>query len=69
MDFYISKNTLDCFEKVVYDINIKLLQEVHKKFLKDLDFEELKIILDGITKKNYTINVSDSENESDSESD
>ena len=69
MDFYISKNTLDCFEKVVYDINIKLLQEVHKKFLKDLDFEELKIILEGITKKNYTINVSDSENESDSESD
>ena len=63
MDYYVSKDTLDCFEKVVYDINIKLLKEVHKKYLKDLDFEELKNILDGITKKTYTINVSDSEEE------
>ena len=61
MDYYVSKDTLDCFEKVVYDINIKLLKEVHKKYLKDLDFEELKNILDGVTKKNYTINVSDDE--------
>ena len=61
MDYYVSKDTLDCFEKVVYDINIKLLKEVHKKYLKDLDFEELKNILDGVTKKTYTINVSDSE--------
>ena len=61
MDYYVSKDTLDCFEKVVYDINIKLLKEVHKKYLKDLDFEELKNILDGVTKKNYTINVSDGE--------
>ena len=61
MDYYISKDTLDCFEKVVYDINIKLLKEVHKKYLKDLDFEELKNILTGIEKKTYTINVSDSE--------
>ena len=45
MDYYVSKDTLDCFEKVVYDINIKLLKEVHKKYLKDLDFEELKNIL------------------------
>ena len=51
MDYYVSKDTLDCFEKVVYDINIKLLKEVHKKYLKDLDFEELKIILDGVTKR------------------
>ena len=63
MDYYVSKDTLDCFEKVVYDINIKLLKEVHKKYLKDLDFEELKIILDGVTKKTYTINVSDSEDD------
>ena len=63
MDYYVSKDTLDCFEKVVYDINIKLLKEVHKKYLKDLDFEELKQILDGVTKKTYTINVSDSEDE------
>jgi len=63
MDYYVSKDTLDCFEKVVYDINIKLLKEVHKKYLKDLDFEELKKILDGVTKKTYTINVSDSEDE------
>ena len=65
MDYYVSKDTLDCFEKVVYDINIKLLKEVHKKYLKDLDFEELKIILDGVTKKTYTINVSDSEDDND----
>lgn len=65
MDYYVSKDTLDCFEKVVYDINIKLLKEVHKKYLKDLDFEELKNILDGVTKKNYTINVSDDEDDSD----
>ena len=63
MDYYVSKDTLDCFEKVVYDIKIKLLKEVHKKYLKDLDFEELKKILDGVTKKTYTINVSDSEDE------
>ena len=63
MDYYVSKDTLDCFEKVVYDINIKLLKEVHKKYLKDLDFEELKHILDGVTKKNYTINISDDESD------
>jgi|TARA_Y100000389_G_C17128727_1_gene349125 hypothetical protein len=63
MDYYVSKDTLDCFEKVVYDINIKLLKEIHKKYLKDLDFEELTNILDGVTKKTYTINVSDSEDE------
>ena len=63
MDYYVSKDTLDCFEKVVYDINIKLLKEVHKKYLKDLDFEELKNILTGLEKKTYTINVSDSEEE------
>jgi hypothetical protein len=65
MDYYVSKDTLDCFEKVVYDINIKLLKEVHKKYLKDLDFEELKNILDGVIKKTYTINVSDNDDDND----
>ena len=59
MDYYISQNTLNSLEKVVYDINIKLLEEVHQKYLKDLDFEELKIILDGIVKKTYHIEVED----------
>ena len=66
MDYYISQNTLNSLEKVIYDVNIKLLKEVHKKYLKDLDFEELKIILDGITKKTYHVEVDDS---SESESD
>ena len=65
MDYYISQNTLNSLEKVVYDINIKLLKEVHKKYLKDLDFEELKIILDGVVKKTYSIEVTD--NDSDNE--
>lgn len=67
MDYYISKETLSCFEQVVYDINIKLLKEIHKKYLRDLDFEELKIILDGISKKTYTINVSESSSEDESD--
>ena len=65
MDYYISQNNLDSLEKVFYDINIKLLQEVHKKYLKDLDFEELKIILDGVVKKTYSIEVTDSDSEND----
>jgi hypothetical protein len=63
MDYYISQNTLDSLEKVVYDINIKLLQEVHKKYLKDLDFEELKLILDGVVKKTYSVEVTDNDSE------
>ena len=59
MDYYIAQNTLNSLEKVIYDINIKLLKEVHKKYLKDLDFKELKVILDGVTKKTYHIEVSD----------
>lgn len=69
MDYYISKETLSCFEQVVYDINMKLLKEIHKKYLRDLDFEELKIILDGISKKTYTINVSESSSEEDESED
>ena len=45
------------FEKVVYDINIKPLEEV-TKISQDLDFEELKIIF-GIV-KTYRIEVEDS---------
>lgn len=63
MDYYISQNTLDSLEKVIYDINIKLLQEVHKKYLKDLDFEELKLILDGVVKKTYSVEVTDNDSE------
>ena len=43
MDFYVSTETLDCLEEVIYDINIKLLQEVHKKYLTKLDFQELEV--------------------------
>ena len=57
MDFYISQDTLSSLEKVIYDINIKVLKEVHKKYLRDLDFKELQIILDGITKKTYNIEI------------
>jgi hypothetical protein len=63
MDYYISKDTLGGLEKIVYDINIKLLKEVHKKFLKDLDFEELQNILDGLTKKTFSIEVNDSDSD------
>ena len=51
MDFYTSDTTLESLDKTIYDINIELLKKVHQKFLKDLDFEELKKLLDG-TKKN-----------------
>ena len=44
MDISISKNTLDVLEEVVDDIVLKCLQEVHEKFLSDLDFSELEKI-------------------------
>lgn len=47
MDFAVSSKTLDCLEKVIYDSHIKLLEQVHQKYLSDLEFEELKKILDG----------------------
>lgn len=59
MDYYVAKSTLTSLEKVIYDVNIKVLKEVHKKFLKDLDFEELKNILDNISKSTFSIEVSD----------
>tara|TARA_B100000768_G_C11134943_1_gene313461 strand:+ start:402 stop:587 length:186 start_codon:yes stop_codon:yes gene_type:complete len=55
MDFYTSETTIDSLDKIIYDINLELLKKVHQKFLRDLDFEELKKILDGKTKKSYFI--------------
>ena len=63
MDYYVSRETLDCFEEVVYEINMKLIKEIHKKFLKDVDFEELKKVLDGIKNKTYTIEVNEDSDE------
>lgn len=59
MDFYVSTETLDCLEEVIYDINIKLLQEVHKKYLTKLDFQELVYILEGFKKKKFKIKFND----------
>lgn len=60
MEFYISQETLDSFDKTIYKINLDLLKKVHKKFLKDLDFEELKQLLDGIKKETFYIEDNDS---------
>tara|TARA_Y100000591_G_C21269355_1_gene422007 strand:- start:241 stop:435 length:195 start_codon:yes stop_codon:yes gene_type:complete len=63
MDYYVAQSTLTSLEKVIYDVNIKVLKEVHKKFLKDLDFEELKNILDNVSKATFSIEVSDDSDE------
>ena len=63
MDYYIAQSTLTSLEKVIYDVNIKVLKEVHKKFLKDLDFDELKNILDNVSKATFSIEVSDDSDE------
>jgi hypothetical protein len=55
MDISISKNTLDVFEDVVDDIVLKCLQEVHEKFLSDLDFSELEKIRKQIKKKKFIL--------------
>lgn len=55
MDFVVSSKTLNTFEKIIYDTNIELLKEVHKKYLPELDFEELKNIVDGKKKKKFVI--------------
>ncbi len=65
MDYYIAQSTLKSLEQVIYDINIKVLKEVHKKYLKDLDFENLKEILDNVSKITYHIEVSDEESDDD----
>lgn len=55
MDFVVSSKTLNVFEKIIYQICLNLLKEIHKKFLSDLDFEELKTILDGREKTKFII--------------
>ena len=65
MDYYVAQSTLKSLEQVIYDINIKVLKEVHKKYLKDLDFENLKEILDNVSKITYHIEVSDGESDDD----
>ena len=65
MDYYIAQSTLTSIEKVIYDVNIKVLKEVHKKFLKDLDFSELKNILDNVSKTTFNIEISEDESDCD----
>lgn len=55
MDFTVSSQTLSCLEEVIYDINMELLKEVHTKFLSDLDFSELQVILDNKKKKKFIV--------------
>ncbi len=55
MDYAISSHTLDSLEKTIYQTNLELLKEVHRKFLSDLDFEELEIILNNKKKKKFVI--------------
>lgn len=57
MDYYVSSQTLDCLEEVIYEINLELLKKVHKKFLSQLDFQELVNILEGTKKKKFKIKV------------
>ena len=54
MEYKVSSDILDSLQDVIYESNIELLKLVHKIFLKDLDFSELKDILDGIKKKTFT---------------
>ena len=56
MDFVVASKTLSVFEDIIYETNLELIKEIHAKFLSDLDFEELKIILDGRKKKQFIIN-------------
>lgn len=53
MEYAVSSSILDSLEKVIYDSNLELLELIHDKFLSDLDFSELKNILDGIKKKKF----------------
>ena len=57
MDFYVSSETLDCLKEVIYEINLELLEKVHKKFLSQLDFGELRYILDNHIKTKVKISV------------
>ena len=55
MDFYVSSQTLNCLEDLIYDINLELLKTIHKKFLPKLDFQELVDILEGNKKKKFIL--------------
>tara|TARA_Y200000002_G_scaffold116561_1_gene95397 strand:- start:1624 stop:1836 length:213 start_codon:yes stop_codon:yes gene_type:complete len=55
MDYAVSSFTLETFEEMIYNINIEVLKEVHKKFLSDLDFQELVNILENKKKKKFII--------------
>ena len=56
-DYYVSKYTLNGLEKMMYNLNVELLKQVHKKFLSDLDFEELLIILEDRKKPKFIIDL------------
>ena len=55
MDYSVSSFTLNSLEDMIYNINVELLKEVHKKFLSDLDFNELLVILEAKRKKKFII--------------
>jgi len=55
MDYSVSSFTLNSLEYMIYNINVELLKEVHKKFLSDLDFNELLVILEAKRKKKFII--------------
>lgn len=59
MDISIAKNTLDVLEDVVDNIVLQCLQEVHHKFLSDLDFSELEKIRKQIKKKKFILKKTD----------
>jgi hypothetical protein len=62
MDYSVSTKTLKHLEDVIYDINVKLLKEVHTKFLSDLDFQEILCILENKKKKKFIIHIDSDEN-------
>lgn len=61
MDISISKQTLSMLEEVMDDVVLKCLQEVHQKFLSDLDFSELESIRKKLKKKKFILKKSDPE--------
>lgn len=54
-DYSVASSTLKSLEEMIYDVNVKLLKEVHKKFLSDLDFDELLVVLQNKKKKKFII--------------
>lgn len=61
MDICISKQTLVMLEEVMDDVVLKCLQEVHQKFLSDLDFSELESIRKNLKKKKFILKKSEVE--------